>query len=138
MFRHSCQVCHYTNTTRPSDITIADFWGWEKVDTDFNKDDKGVSLVLINSTKGKELFNRIKHNIDFIRTDIKIALQPNLQQPSTVSPQRTDFERDYKSKGFEYVLKKYSKEEQPNKLTEILRKIKWNINNRILKQWARK
>lgn len=27
MFRQSCEKCHYTNTRRPSDITIADFWG---------------------------------------------------------------------------------------------------------------
>lgn len=25
MFRHSCGKCHFCNTKRPSDITIADF-----------------------------------------------------------------------------------------------------------------
>lgn len=134
MFRHSCQVCHYTNTIRPSDITIADFWGWERVDTDFNKDDKGVSLVLINSTKGRELFEIVKSSIDFIKTEIGLALQPNLQQPSAVSPQRMDFEKDYKKRGLEYVLKKYGKTNEPDKITEIIRKIKWNITHRILKR----
>ena len=57
MLRHSCGACHFTNVTRPSDITLAVFWGWEKVDTKFNSDDKGVSLVLINSPKEKEIFN---------------------------------------------------------------------------------
>lgn len=134
MSRHSCQVCHYTNTIRPSDITIADFWGWERVDTDFNKDDKGVSLVLINSTKGRELFEIVKNSIDFIKTEIGLALQPNLQQPSAVSPQRMDFEKDYKKRGLEYVLKKYGKTNEPDKITEIIRKIKWNITHRILKR----
>lgn len=31
MFRHSCGKCHFTNIQRPSDITIADFWGIEKL-----------------------------------------------------------------------------------------------------------
>lgn len=51
MFRHSCGKCHFANTQRPSDITIADFWGWEKTDPEFNKDNKGVSLVLVNTEK---------------------------------------------------------------------------------------
>ncbi|MBO5864556.1 MAG: Coenzyme F420 hydrogenase/dehydrogenase, beta subunit C-terminal domain [Bacteroidaceae bacterium] len=134
MFRHSCQVCHFTNTTRPSDITLADFWGWEKVDSDFNKDDKGASLVLLNSTKGKEIFEKIKHNIYYIKTDIDKALQPNLQQPSAVSPQRMEFESDYSQKGFKYILKKYNKARKQNKITELIHKIKWNINHRLLKR----
>lgn len=134
MFRHSCQICHYTNATRPSDITIADFWGWEKVDTDINKDDKGVSLVLINSTKGKELFENIKNCINFIKTEIGLAMQPNLQQPSAMSPQRMDFENDYKLKGAEYVLRKYNRTHKSNKIAKFIYKIKWNITHRILKK----
>ena len=134
MPRHSCHICHYTNTTRPSDITIADFWGWEKVDVNFNKDDKGVSLVLINSTKGKEFFDKIKESIDYIKTELNLALQPNLQQPSTVSPQRMNFERDYKLKGFKYVLRKYNQVNKARKIKELIRKIKWNINHRLLKR----
>ena len=55
MFRKSCGVCHFANTVRPSDITIADFWGWQKTDESFNKDDKGVSLVLCNTKKGRAI-----------------------------------------------------------------------------------
>ena len=36
MFRKSCGNCHFANTKRPSDITIADFWGWEKTDQNLN------------------------------------------------------------------------------------------------------
>ncbi len=41
MFRSSCGKCHFTNTKRPSDITIADFWGWQK-----------LPLISIKTTKG--------------------------------------------------------------------------------------
>lgn len=50
-FRYSCGKCHFCNTRRPSDITIADYWGWQKTDPNINKDDKGVSLVFVNTEK---------------------------------------------------------------------------------------
>ena len=62
-FRHSCGVCKYTNLQRPSDITIADFWGWEKTNPTFNADDKGLSLVLCNTPKGELLFDAVKDRL---------------------------------------------------------------------------
>lgn len=108
MFRHSCGVCPFTNLQRPSDITIADFWGWEKVDFQFNADDKGVSLVLVNSDKGRDLFGSIKNSVNYVKTDTQYCMQPNLQHPSIIHSQREDFERDYIKHGFIYVAKKYA------------------------------
>ena len=107
MFRHSCGICHFANLQRPSDITIADFWGWEKVDSCINADDKGVSLVMVNSLQGRRLFDEVKESIRFIQTDVKHCLQPNLQYPSVIHPKRDAFERDYLRYGFVYVGKKY-------------------------------
>lgn len=107
MFRHSCGKCHFCNTTRPSDITIADFWGWEKTDTNFNADDKGVNLVLINTEKGRWLFEAIQNDLNVIPADIENCLQPNLQHPSAIHPKRMAFEKLYAKKGFEVAMKRY-------------------------------
>ena len=107
MFRHSCGNCHYCNTKRPSDITIADFWGWEKTDPNINKDDKGVSLILVNTEKGREIFDAVKDRMTVIPAKLEDCLQPNLQHPSVIHPKRMKFEQDYQCKGFEYVMKKY-------------------------------
>jgi len=107
MFRRSCGVCHFTNLQRPSDITIADFWGWQKVDKDFNADDKGVSLVLVNTLKGQTWFDNVKSNINYIESNTTDCLQPNLQYPTVIHPKRDNFEKDYKKKGFVYAAKKY-------------------------------
>lgn len=48
MLRSSCGSCVFTNFNRPSDITIGDYWGWEKISKDFNDDNKGCSLLFIN------------------------------------------------------------------------------------------
>ena len=107
MFRHSCGVCHFANLQRPSDITIGDFWGYERVDADFNADNKGVSLVLVNTRKGRMLFDGVKQFVDYITTDTRHCMQLNLQHPTAIHPQRDAFERDYINHGFLYVGRKY-------------------------------
>ena len=141
MFRRSCGVCHFTNLKRPSDITIGDFWGWQKVNPEFNADDKGVSLVLLNTEKGIKLFQLIKQEINFIKSDTEHCMQPNLQHPSVIHPKRDEFEKDYIKYGFVYVAKKYGNLGWKYKVLDSLRKVKneskvlswiWNlIRNRV-------
>ncbi len=107
MFRRSCGKCHFTNYTRPSDITIADFWGWQKVDPTFNADNKGVSLVFANTTKGQQIFGDVKSNLNYIKTDAESCYQTHLKYPSKIHPKSDDFERDYVKHGLIYVCKKY-------------------------------
>lgn len=107
MFRHSCGVCHFTNTARPSDITLADFWGWEKNVPNMNDDDKGVSLVLLNTEKGRLIFEKACGTLDVKELNMNDCLQPNLQHPSEMHPNRAQFEEDYKRFGFSYVIKRY-------------------------------
>lgn len=108
MFRKSCGNCHFANTKRPSDITIADFWGWEKTDPSFNSDNKGVSLVLLNSEKGRKLFEAVHDRMNTIPANLEDCLQPNMMHPSEIHPKREQFETDYSKKGFLYVFHKYS------------------------------
>lgn len=107
ILRPSCGKCKYTNFIRPSDITLADFWGIEKVSAEFNADNKGVSLVLINTPKGKDIFEAVNSDLVYLESNITDCLQPNLQHPSIFSIKREAFWRDYKNRGFEYISKKY-------------------------------
>lgn len=107
MFRHSCEKCPFANIHRPSDITIADFWGWQKTDAIINADDKGVSLLLINTEKENSLFNKANKNLYIIKANLENCLQPNLKNPSKSSPQRIKFEQTYLKHGFKGILKKY-------------------------------
>lgn len=58
ILRPACYSCNAKNGQSNSDITIGDFWGIEQVFSDC-KDDKGYSLVLINTEKGKKFFREI-------------------------------------------------------------------------------
>jgi coenzyme F420-reducing hydrogenase beta subunit len=107
ILRESCYNCKFCNLTRPSDITIADFWGVEKSMPDFD-DNIGISLVLINSPKGQQLFESVSKDLYYRESNTIDCLQHNLHSPSQPSPRRNKFWQDYKNKGFEYVLKKYA------------------------------
>lgn len=105
--RPSCHNCKYTNFTRPSDITIADFRGIEKVSRDFD-DNKGISLVLINTSNGRKVFDNIKVQFDSYISNTRDCAQRNLIKPTPMSENRESFWKDYHSHGFEYVAKKYA------------------------------
>lgn len=108
MLRHSCGRCHFCNTLRPSDITLGDFWGWEKAVPDFNTDNKGISLILINTPKGKELFDKAEKDLNKRTVNLKDCLQPPLVNPIKVSPKRLQFEEYFAKKGFESTAKHFS------------------------------
>ena len=56
--RPSCVECDFKGTKRVADITLADFWGIGKVCPAFPRQE-GVSMVMINSLKGKKLWDAV-------------------------------------------------------------------------------
>lgn len=121
MFRKSCGKCHFTNTKRPSDISIADFWGWEKTDSNFNADNKGCSLVLLNTEKGRKLFEAVQERLNTMPAKLEDCLQPNMLHPTYIDKRRNQFEEEYKKKGFEYVYFKYGEDGWRYKIASVRR-----------------
>lgn len=101
----ACFKCEYASTERVSDITIADFWGIQKSHPELF-DENGVSFVLLNSEKGRMVFERCddleKHSVDICDT-----AQPHLYKPADKPAEYDLFWRDYRKRGFEYIAKKY-------------------------------
>lgn len=107
MLRYSCSKCYFTNYIRPSDFTIADYWGWSRISSDFNSDDKGCSLLLINTNKGIELFKSLSKSLNLIKTTRQLCIQPNLEKPTSINVDSNNLITDYQNKGFKYVAEKY-------------------------------
>jgi len=100
ILRKSCATCKYTNTSRPADITLGDFWGIEKYNKKF-QDKKGTSLVLINNQKGEFLINKIKKDLILNKkVPIKYAIKGNpvLKTPCTTHQEREAFFRNIDNK----------------------------------------
>lgn len=74
--RPSCADCAFNNKRSLADITIADYWGVDKQFPEFD-DDKGITLVLINTTQGQQLFDSIKDKTTYISTDFEKGAQYN-------------------------------------------------------------
>lgn len=107
MLRPSCSSCPFTNVHRPGDLTMADFWGIEKHDPAFS-DNRGVSLVLVNSPAGEAVFEAARRDFDCFGTHVKDCMQPTLFKPSTPSPRREQFWADYRAMSFPELIRKYT------------------------------
>ena len=106
ILRPSCFSCKYSNLYRKADITMGDFWGIESVFPEID-DNKGISLVIVNTLKGKEAFSMISEKFLSKNTEIENCLQHCLVAPVIKPRQYEKFWEDYINEGFLFVYKKY-------------------------------
>lgn len=74
--RPSCHSCPSKNLSSGSDITIADYWGIASKFPEMD-DDKGTSLVLVNTDKGRNAFSALSENIVVKESDFNHAVKGN-------------------------------------------------------------
>lgn len=89
--RMSCADCHFKGYNRVSDITLGDFWGiWDVVPE--MDDDKGTSLVLLHSERGKIEFDKLSGRIQSKKVTLEqaSASNPSLLYSSPAKPERED------------------------------------------------
>lgn len=109
--KECCYSCPYANLERMGDITLGDFWGMDRKTLQEEPPiKKEVSLVLINTQKGKEVFLKIKeNNMVFCEErgiEEAVGLNRQLQHPIKRHDERMLFIAKEKKKGFWGALKK--------------------------------
>jgi len=129
--RPSCYDCRFKGINRTSDITLADFWGVENILTDMD-DDRGTSLILINTSKGHEMFQKIKSKIMFKEVELDKVVLYNSAAITSVryNPKRDKFFQDLDQYPFDQTVKKYSKE---TIYTKLIKKIKGKLKSLLQK-----
>lgn len=130
--RPSCYKCPFAGHERISDISIGDFWREREKPSDMFNDDKGVSIVLVNTDKGMSYFNKIAADSIKIK---KIALSDWIRNPLRMGIHPTNHERKgffvtYRKKGFEYCIKKYC---YPGLYRRAIRKARRLFDKHIMK-----
>ena len=88
--RDSCFDCKFKKKHRISDITLADFWGINNILPEMN-DEKGTSLLIINSLKGKDILNNIKDKIKLEQVNFEEAIKQN---PSMIKSPKENEKRE--------------------------------------------
>lgn len=87
--RPSCYDCRFKGYKRNSDITLGDFWGVEDICNEmFN--DKGTSLILINSNKGHKYIDNIWESVEYKAIDLEKAILAN---PAAINSVQTNKKR---------------------------------------------
>lgn len=82
--RPSCYNCKFKGLPRNADITLADFWGIERINPKMDQN-KGTSMLYINSDKGQKLFNAIKDNLIFEEIESKEVFNENTSMKESVA-----------------------------------------------------
>ena len=107
--RPSCYSCQYKGFPRMADITIADYWGIEKIDKNLDNN-IGTSMILLNSKKGEAYFEQAKDRLEWRETSFESILPGNIALRKSIEPAKIDRKRFFEDldKGtFEEVTEKY-------------------------------
>ena len=103
--RPACYNCHYKKLNRISDITVADYWGIQKQYPEMD-DDRGTSLVLIHTDKGKNILKEVAGLAKIIPVDVRKALKGNraMTESAQLPPNRTKFMSDLDGMEFDQLV----------------------------------
>ena len=86
-YTENCYSCQFASLERVSDITLGDSWGTEyKIE-----EENGISLVLIQSEKGKELVDKSGLELKDVDLDNAVANNHQLSHPSILTSKREKF-----------------------------------------------
>lgn len=119
LFPKGCFSCKFKTLHRCGDITLGDAWGGQGEEKEFD-DNKGVSLVLVNTEVGKSLLEKCKPNITVRRCDMSHYMQIPLKENYPIPSNYNEFWKDIKVDKWENIYSKYAKVPYYKK---ILRKI---------------
>lgn len=107
--RPSCYTCQYKGFPRIADITIADYWGIEKINKNLDNN-IGTSMILLNSKKGENFFGQVKDKIEWEYTTFESILPGNVALTKPIEPAKIDrrqFFEDLDKGTFDEVVSKY-------------------------------
>lgn len=127
--RPSCYNCNFKGIERVSDITVADFWGIEKVLPKMD-DDKGTSLIVIHSEKGKQLFDELSEKMILNEVNLNEAIKynPSMIKSVKYNEKRNSFFAELSSgKELTDLIRKYTKisfgKRVKNKIKSIIKRL---------------
>lgn len=123
--RDSCYACKFKSVNRASDILLADFWGINNLIPDFN-DKKGLNLLIVNTTKGKNLIKNIDNLIEKRNVDVNQAIKYNRScvESCKIPKMRETFFENINENNFEKVTEKFTVKSSKSVIKRVLRKVK--------------
>lgn len=110
MSRPSCYQCRFTNTSRVADISLGDLWGVHLYCPELYGSNKGASLVICNTGKGKDALDKARtlmfgHDLAF---DDALRYQSPMRKAIAYNENRQEFMRDVIALDYQSLVKKWA------------------------------
>lgn len=100
-YTENCYNCAYAKIQRVSDLTLGDSWG---SNIEANEQKKGISLVLCQSEKGKELLHNTNVHLENVNLENAIKNNHQLDHPSVRPKGRKKFFKNINKKKFNVLV----------------------------------
>lgn len=97
-YTENCYSCKYARIKRISDLTIGDSWGSALCE---DEQEKGISLVLCMSEKGKKLIEQADLHLEEVDLENAIKFNRQLKEPA-VKPKNYNIFFEYLKRGVSY------------------------------------
>lgn len=140
-YRPCCYNCEFVKDNTMGDITVGDFWATRVKYQDMD-DNKGISMVIINTEKGKEAFEAIKADYTCTEIPYEDAFLGNHVRPVDIKTERQMIFEELDNNSVSKVLSKYAKKAKtPKKKKGLKSKIKKVVPKpvkKVLKKAVRK
>ena len=108
--RPSCYTCPFKGVPRFADISVADCWGAEKLFKGPLAQDIGTSLVMVNNSKGRELFEMAKGSLFVQPMEWKMVREGNPMIDKPLPPPKHPRDEVFaiiREKGFQGLMDKF-------------------------------
>lgn len=117
-YTENCYSCRYATDKRVGDITIGDSWGSELTE----EVEKGISLVMCQTEKGKELLKLMPFHFEKVNVDEALKSNHQLRHPAIAPEKRKEFFEGIKNgKKYDAVVAKiYTKACIKQRIKKIL------------------
>lgn len=105
--RVSCTKCDFKKLKRVGDITIGDFWGIKDLIPEMF-DDKGVSVVLLNTPRGEVFWNDVQEEFVVTPSNVADAFKKNRSRPSPYQVERDRLFERIDDENIDTLLEEYN------------------------------
>ena len=111
ILRPICYDCPIKKQGSSADITLADCWSLNRMTEKVADTDKGLSLVIANTLKGKSCLEKVKDSGDIVafQIDAKMAMnsQSALRESAHCNQRREQFFECFKQDEFSMIMKNW-------------------------------
>ena len=111
ILRPICYDCPVKKEVSLADITLADFWGSKKYLKKLKDDDTGISLVFVNTKKGKDFWDELntlgRVSVEVLDTEEAAVSQEAIKKSAAMNQRRHLFFDMLKKENFDYIIKNW-------------------------------